>query len=207
MAPLIGNECFPVSVTKEITIADSPVFIHLGGEDGLHDQLQEDIIDSTVERSDDLLITSPYDEISHLLDLKTLEVPSRLLAKALTILEPIREDYAIAPYTESFNWQGIVDYLRNLANEEGYQWPKSEFFLVAFRSRLNLHVDLQRLYELDMRSHEEATVSGGLLKYWYGTRNENGENLATCRFLLSFTLTLLFCSERPSNHKQVSGGA
>jgi hypothetical protein len=192
MAPLIQNQCFPISVaSEEMTIANSPVFIHMStaslhNGDELHDQLREDKqTDAAIERSDDLLITSPYHELSHLLDLKTLEVPSQLLAKALTVFKPIREDYALAPYTESFNWQGVVDYLRNLTNAEDYQWQKSEFFVVAFRSRLNLHVDLQRLHKLDMLSHEEATASGGLLKYWYGTRNENGENLATCRFLTS----------------------
>lgn len=48
--------------------------------------------------SDDRLIVSPYNDEPHLLDLKRYDVATQLLAKALTIFKPIREDYATAPY-------------------------------------------------------------------------------------------------------------
>lgn len=136
--------------------------------------------------SNDLLITSPYNDPRHLLDLKTLDTANQLLAKALTIFQPIRADYATAPYLDSFNWQAVFDFLRDLAQrEEGFHWTRQSFYVVAFRSRLFPDADSERLGELDAYSHQEATTSGGLLKYWFGVKNGNCENLATCE--LSFT--------------------
>ncbi|KAI9928769.1 hypothetical protein ASPWEDRAFT_168743 [Aspergillus wentii DTO 134E9] len=131
-------------------------------------------------KSDDLLIASPYNEPGHLLDLKTLDTPEQLLSKALTILKPVREDYATAPYTEALNWQDVFDFLRELSQAEGYQWTRQRFYVVAFRSKLLPDIDSDRLYELDARSHQEATASGGLLRYWFGASDENRQNLATC---------------------------
>lgn len=134
----------------------------------------------SVIKSDYRLISSPYNEEAHLLDLRTLDTSNQLLAKALTILQPIRQDYATAAYAESFNWQQVIDLLRDLAAAEGFQWKKMYFYVVVFRSQLYPHVDSQRLHELDSHSHEEASVSGGLLKYWFGTRDDQYRNLATC---------------------------
>ena len=134
-------------------------------------------------RTDTGLISSPYNSPPHLLDLTTLDKPNQLFAKALTILAPVRDDYATAPYIESFNWDTVFDFLKVLAAEEGYTWTKQEFYIVVFRSCLAPGVDLDRLHELDAKSHEEATASGGLLKYWFGSKNERRENLATCEFV------------------------
>ncbi|KAK9312806.1 hypothetical protein V1522DRAFT_255216 [Lipomyces starkeyi] len=130
--------------------------------------------------SDDRLIASPYNDELHLLDLRRLNTPNQLLAKALTILKPIREDYATAPYIESFNWQEVIDFLRDLAAAESYHWKKQKFYVVTFRSKLYPDIDLQRLHDLDAHSHQEAMASGGLLKYWFGTKNQSHQNLATC---------------------------
>ncbi|EED24070.1 conserved hypothetical protein [Talaromyces stipitatus ATCC 10500] len=130
--------------------------------------------------SDDRLIASPYNDPLNLLDLKTLETPYQLLAKALTIFKPIRDDYAVAPYVESFNWQAVVDFLRDLSIAEGYKWKRQRFYVVSFRSTLKPVIDSQRLHDLDYHSHQEAVASGGLLKYWFGAKNENHQNLATC---------------------------
>ncbi|KAJ8098905.1 hypothetical protein POJ06DRAFT_277296 [Lipomyces tetrasporus] len=130
--------------------------------------------------SDNRLIASPYNDELHLLDLRRLDTPNQLLAKALTILKPIREDYATAPFIESFNWQLVIDFLRDLAAAEGYQWKKRKFYVVTFRSKLYPDIDLQRLHDLDAHSHQEAVASGGLLKYWFGTQNQSRQNLATC---------------------------
>lgn len=131
-----------------------------------------------------LLVSSPYNAPSHLLDLKTLDKPSQLLAKALTIFKPTCPDYATAAYTESFNWDTVFELLKQLCEAEGYIWTKREFFAVEFRSCLAPSADAGRLHELDARSHQEATASGGLLKYWFGSKNEKSENLATCELLL-----------------------
>ncbi|KAK9327040.1 hypothetical protein V1520DRAFT_84581 [Lipomyces starkeyi] len=130
--------------------------------------------------SDGRLIASPYNDELHLLDLRRLDTPNQLLAMALTILKPIREDYATAPYIESFNWQAVIDFLRDLAAAESYQWKKQKFYVVTFRSKLNPDIDLQRLHDLDAHSHQEAMASGGLLKYWFGTKNQSHQNLSTC---------------------------
>ncbi|PYH90644.1 hypothetical protein BO71DRAFT_334032 [Aspergillus ellipticus CBS 707.79] len=130
--------------------------------------------------SDDLLIVSPYNDPAHLLDLRRVDTANQLLAKALTILKPIRPDYATAPYTESFNWGEVFDLLRELARSEGYQWTRQDFYVVVFRSVLRADADPEHLHALDAHSHAEATASGGLLKYWFGTKNESRQNLATC---------------------------
>lgn len=141
--------------------------------------------------SNDLLITSPYNDPRHLLNLKTLDTANQLLAKALTIFQPIRADYATAPYLDSFNWQAVFDFLRELAqHKEGFHWKRQSFYVVAFRSRLFPDADSGRLGELDAYSHQEATASGGLLKYWFGVKNGNCENLATCELSIFLILML-----------------
>jgi hypothetical protein len=201
MAPSIGGvchiECNPISITEKVPIPPAPPFLfhhslvtkdfdalkfHAAASLQLQFGLRHDI----VAKSDDRLIVSPYNEAPHLLDLKTLDLQCQLLAKALTILQPIRDDYATAPYIESFNWQVVVDFLTDLSTLEGHQWQEQEFYVVSFRSRLFPNVDNHRLHELDAFSHQEAMSSGGLLKYWFGTKNHNYQNLATCMFHLSF---------------------
>ncbi|KKK24879.1 hypothetical protein P175DRAFT_0521662 [Aspergillus ochraceoroseus IBT 24754] len=144
-----------------------------------------------------LIQASPYPEPDHLLDLTTLDRQPRLLAKALTTLTNTRADYATAPYAESFNWDTVFQTLQDLANSDPDPEPETEpetetappkkanwtpqsFYVVVFRSVLRETADLDLLYRLDFESHREAVESGGLLKYWFGVRNERRENLATC---------------------------
>lgn len=128
------------------------------------------------------LISSPYNEQGHLLDLTTLDKPNQLLARALTILKPTRKDYATADYASAFNWQVVMELLRDLASSQGYEWKEQSFYVVIFRSHLQQSASLSYLHELDSHSHEEATKSGGLLKYWFGTAGVDRRNLATCEF-------------------------
>lgn len=145
-------------------------------------QLQPNRKHASNAKTDDKLISSPYNDYFHLLDLKSLDTPSQLLAKALTIFKPICTNYATAPYIESFNWEAIFAFLRELSTTEGFPWPtKQSFYVVVFRSILSVDANKDRLSELDYHSHREATSSGGLLKYWFGSTNENRENLATCK--------------------------
>ena len=127
------------------------------------------------------LVVSPYTSLSHLLDLRYLDVSQQLLAKALTILESIREDYAAAPYIISFNWTDVFAHLRNLTQRYGHIWRRQHFYIVVFRSQVPATTNRVELGELDQRSHTEAMKSGGLLKYWFGMPDANGRNLATCR--------------------------
>ncbi|GKZ19000.1 hypothetical protein AbraIFM66951_001960 [Aspergillus brasiliensis] len=138
---------------------------------------------SRLPPSDTNLIISPYNTPHHLLDLQTLERPSQLLAKALTLFHPIRPDYATAPYTESFNWDTVFAFLRNLAKSEGYTWGKRRdniFYVVVFRSTLSSEADGEKLHVLDEMSLREAVAGGGLLKYWFGNVDEERRGLATC---------------------------
>ncbi|KAI5201297.1 hypothetical protein AUEXF2481DRAFT_38598 [Aureobasidium subglaciale EXF-2481] len=127
-----------------------------------------------------LLVVSPYTSPPHLLDLNGYSTASQLFAKALTIFQPTRADYATADYVESFNFTEVIGALKALAKAEGHTWQKTEFYVVSFRSQLSSDADPVRLFELDSFSHEEAMTSGGLLKYWYGVKNQDRRNLATC---------------------------
>ncbi len=128
----------------------------------------------------DLLVVSPYAFEPHLLDLRTLENSQKLFARALTLLERVRTDYATAPYHESFNWTSVIDRLRFLNEEAGHLWSRQHFYIVVFRSQIPPITNRVELGQLDEKAHAEATQSGGLLKYWFGQPDENGRNLATC---------------------------
>jgi hypothetical protein len=127
------------------------------------------------------LISSPYNDPAHLLDLRRLDTQNRLLAQALSFLKPIKDDYATGDYLSSFNWDEVLTALRTLAAAEGHAWTEQVFYTVIFRSKLNGGVDEQRLHDLDKDSHKEAVDSGGLLKYWFGKRDVHEQNLATCK--------------------------
>lgn len=130
------------------------------------------------------LISSPYPDFENQLRLDGLDLPYRLFAFALSALKPIREDYATAPYMESFNWPEVFALLRNLCRKAGLEWQQREFYVVIFRSKLQENIDRARLGLLDQKSHQEACASGGLLKYWFGSPDEESRNLATCEWKL-----------------------
>ncbi|KAK4040262.1 eukaryotic translation initiation factor 3 subunit-like protein [Parachaetomium inaequale] len=129
---------------------------------------------------DRYLVVSPYHEQDHLLDLESLDVENQLLALSLTKLKCLRQDYATAPYTETFNWGEIIETLQTLAGGINHTWKKTSFFVVAFRSRIPPTTVYAELGTLDKAAHAEATASGGFLKYWFGTPDAEGRNLATC---------------------------
>jgi hypothetical protein len=129
---------------------------------------------------DRYLVVSPYHEQEHLLDLETLDIENQLLAIALTKMESLRPDYATAPYVQTFNWEEIIETLRTLAGRLNHDWKRTSFFVVAFRSRIPPTTVYAELGTLDKAAHAEATASGGFLKYWFGTPDAEGRNLATC---------------------------
>ncbi|KAJ5151974.1 hypothetical protein N7492_010269 [Penicillium capsulatum] len=132
------------------------------------------------DETDRRLIASPYNDPPHLLDLTSLDTQSRLLSLAFAFFRPVRDDYAMAGYLDSFNWNEVFDLLRAFSKAEGHSWTRQSFYVVSFRSILLPNVDQDHLYALDAYSHQEATASGGLLKYWFGAKNEKQQNLATC---------------------------
>ncbi|PSN65910.1 hypothetical protein BS50DRAFT_553982 [Corynespora cassiicola Philippines] len=126
------------------------------------------------------LISSPYNNPQHYLDLTTLPLPSVLLAKALTALHPSRPDYATAPYPSALNFAEVLELVRRFSADEGVPWREASFYVVVFRSQLKAVIDNDYLYAVDYESHREACESGGLLKYWFGKPDGERRNLATC---------------------------
>ncbi|PLB39992.1 uncharacterized protein BDW47DRAFT_123941 [Aspergillus candidus] len=201
MAPQLGKPVFAAeepqshSVAHQDTITRQPTLHHHTQVTSDADALKFNAAASTQlqftnnttqptapdsDNDEQQLIISPYNDKHHLLDLHTLDTPNQLLALALTLLKPIRPDYATAPYTASFNWDEVFDFLRDLARATGHHWNEQDFYVVEFRSCLREDADPVALHELDAWSLQEAVESGGLLKYWFGTKNGKKENLATC---------------------------
>lgn len=135
---------------------------------------------SEIEDGKRWLVVSPYVAHEHLLNLATITEPQRLLAKAMTVMTPIRSDYATASYQESFNWSEIICTLKDLITATGLHWVQQSFYVVVFRSQVLASTDRTHLASLDERSHAEAMKSGGLLKYWFGVPDGGYRNLATC---------------------------
>lgn len=110
------------------------------------------------------LVTSPYTEGAHLLDLHSVNEENALLALALVNMKNVREDYATAPYRDTFNWDDVIETLRALAREHNHRWRGTSFYIVAFRSRIPPTTVYANLGVLDKAAHAEAVASGGLLK-------------------------------------------
>ncbi|KAL8736195.1 MAG: hypothetical protein Q9166_000350 [cf. Caloplaca sp. 2 TL-2023] len=130
--------------------------------------------------AEDLLVVSPYTSRAHLLDLTLLNQAQILLAKALAIFTPVTHAYATSTYISSFNWDAVFSLLAASVKAEGLQWKEQFFYVIIFRSQVPPSTDRSDLAALDMKAHAEAMTSGGLLKYWFGTPDANGRNLATC---------------------------
>jgi hypothetical protein len=110
------------------------------------------------------MVQSPYTEQDHQLDLSTLDFENAVLAEALAGLKSIREDYATAPYAESFNWSDIMTELKRIVSESGEEFKETTFYVVAFRSQIKPSTEYSHLGELDKAAHKEAVNSGGFLK-------------------------------------------
>lgn len=138
------------------------------------------------EIKNNFLVVSPYEELPHLLDLRTLDIPNQLLARALVGLKCLRENYATANYVEIFNWSEVIGNVSRMAAVLDYQWKKGtcipltlapvgmhadphsprleKFYIVVFRSRIPPTTVYADLGVLDKAAHAEATKSGGFLK-------------------------------------------
>ncbi|WYZ35288.1 hypothetical protein EsH8_I_001564 [Colletotrichum jinshuiense] len=138
------------------------------------------IAEVDITNTDRFLVHSPYTEPEHLLDLETLDDENALLAKALARMECLREDYATADYVESFNWGDVMAELKTLVDTTGKTFKETSFYIVAFRSTIPPTTVYEDLGVLDKAAHAEANQFGGFLKYWFGSPDSEGRNLATC---------------------------
>src|SRR5215212_2538636 len=89
--------------------------------------------------------------------------------RACQQISPIYPDYAAWPVQDGFSWASS---LAGCAFERLY--------LVVFRSVRRPSADLDLLREHDDRAYEQALESGGLLRYFKGEANEQGECLSFC---------------------------
>ncbi|TVY88455.1 UPF0643 protein [Lachnellula willkommii] len=137
-------------------------------------------LQTTNGKNENLLIVSPYEEEPHLLDLRTLDSANQILAQALTGLKCLRDDYATAPYVEIFNWAEVIESIRQQVTTSNFDWKENSFYIVVFRSQIPTTTVYADLGVLDKAAHAEATESGGFLKYWFGSPDDSGRNLATC---------------------------
>jgi hypothetical protein len=120
---------------------------------------------NTEEDSQNFLTVSPYDERPHQLDLRTVDYSCQLLAKVMVNMRSLREDYATAPYDKIFNFSELAETLRTLVSETGFEWREKDFYIVVFRSQIPPTTVYSDLGTLDKAAHQEATKSGGFLKY------------------------------------------
>ncbi|KAG6042073.1 hypothetical protein E4U41_006194 [Claviceps citrina] len=153
-----------------------PAEIHsfLGDQEAVSD------LQNHISNGERFIIQSPYADRDHLLDLQTLDNENALLSRALSRLRAVRGDYATASYKESFNWSEVFDELRQLVAKSGKDFKETSFYIVAFRSQIKPSTDYSHLGELDKAAHAEAIASGGFLKYWFGSPDDELRNLATC---------------------------
>ncbi len=130
--------------------------------------------------------SSPYPEKEHKLDLDNLSETLKLVAIALQEFYPITKKYMFEDYESSFPFEKIMKNLRLLSTSIDKEFEGVELYIVVFRSSLKPEIKIspdnrQRLADIDKLSHKEANISGGLLKYWFGTPEDlEGRNLATC---------------------------
>jgi hypothetical protein len=83
-------------------------------------------------------------------------------------ISPKHPDYATRPIQTGFDWSAL----------NGCSFGR--LYLVVFRSVRRPDADLVLLREHDDRAYEEALRSGGLLRYFKGNANEQGECLSFC---------------------------
>lgn len=110
------------------------------------------------------LVASPYTEHEHLLDLESLDTENQLLSEALQSMSAVTEAYATTPYVEAFNWEEVIDRVRELAVARQHSFQETSWYIVAFRSQIKPTTVYPDLGALDKAAHAEAMASGGFLK-------------------------------------------
>ena len=98
---------------------------------------------------------------------------------------------ALAQLRTSFNWSSLP----LIASA-----PPRNWYGVLFLSVRKPGSESLSFYEADRLAHEEATRSGGLIMYWYGSPHPvTGSNLATC--IWTSRAAAVAASKLPLHHK------
>jgi hypothetical protein len=105
----------------------------------LHSSIQIDEVKNDIEEN--FLVVSPYDELPHRLDLRSVDTNNQLLAKALVKLECLRADYATAEYIDIFNWPEVVGHLKGMATASNLRFQKGIFVPGTSLVEKRLHTD------------------------------------------------------------------
>ena len=106
-------------------------------------------------------------------------------------VKPLLSNYQILPIETTFDWNNLF---KNIDGET--------FFLVVFRSKARKNTDRKLLHEYDKRALIEAEKAGGLIYYFSGEINENGECLSWC--LWDDRLKAKFASALPDHSKAMA---
>lgn len=125
---------------------------------------KERLPDSNAVTSQRYLVASPYTDQEHLLDLESLDTENQLLSEALQSMKEVTEEYATRPYVDSFNWEEVIDRVRELATARQHSFKETSWYIVAFRSQIKPTTVYPDLGALDKAAHAEAMASGGFLK-------------------------------------------
>ncbi|ORX34235.1 hypothetical protein BD324DRAFT_173468 [Kockovaella imperatae] len=100
-----------------------------------------------------------------------LDRPSMILQQTLEGFRASSSRYATERYDIAFNWTD----LEGLPLDMHREW-----YCVVFRSKRKASSSNLSLYSADRAAHYEAIEGGGLIMYWYGEPDDQGQNLATC---------------------------
>lgn len=122
------------------------------------------VLESEVAPFQRYLVASPYTEPEHLLDMESLDTESQLLSEALQGMRAVTAEYATKPYVDAFNWDEVIDRVRELASARQHSFKETSWYIVAFRSQIKPTTVYPDLGALDKAAHAEAMASGGFLK-------------------------------------------
>lgn len=86
--------------------------------------------------SEDCIISSPYLDSNHLLNIKDLAEPFRIIALALQKFEPIDDQYASLRYDAAFDLERIRKWINEHVKVNGVKFPETSAYIIAFRSIL-----------------------------------------------------------------------
>ncbi|KAJ2485253.1 hypothetical protein EV174_001858, partial [Coemansia sp. RSA 2320] len=109
------------------------------------------------------------------------------MRQALKLLNPIRDDFRLADYAESFNWAEISAEFQTQLLVHADLPPKADsapdnWYAVVFRSKRRTDCNNVDLFEADRNAYREAfsSTNGSLLMYWYTELDADDNCLATC---------------------------